>query len=1226
MDAPHIPPRDAAAAGSTAPSLLRHLSAHRRRKLTLCADTAGPDPDADAALLGAYTLNAAGPDAPDDLTRLPLLTEDGILRCLQSRFAKDIIYSYIGTILVAVNPFRAMPIYNPRFVETYRNCVPSRLPPHIFAVADGAYHALMRTHESQCVIVSGESGSGKTESTKLIIRQIAAVSGREDVSSGVERHLLLASPVLEAFGNAKTVRNDNSSRFGKFVTMQFSASGAIECARIDKYLLEQSRIVRQGKDERNFHVFYYLLAGASRAERDEMTLRKPEHFAYLTDRGGAIIPGVCDSEEFQQLKEAMSMLDFSAGTLRCVFFALAAILHLGNVDVQPPPKDNEAVAIRDRDALKHVCTLLGVTSEALVRALTVRTHQAGLEAITTHCTVEQALDSRDALAKALYLRLFDFILWHINRRVGSHRRAGLKGAQLGVLDIFGFENFAVNSFEQFCINYANEQLQHQFNMHVFRMEQQLYAAENIPWTLVAYSDILPCIELISKRPTGLLSLLDEESSFPKATDATLLEKFHARHGEHSYYVKPPKRDTYFGIRHYAGVIHYEIAGFLQKNRDLMRADILQLLRRSSRPFVRQISCGGIPIGVRPWTLFRNTWRACWTLAHPRASEPVPFASAPTSAEPGPQRSPAATDDAARADTASVPAPTDGASSPAASNDSQASLGGRMPSLPSASGAGSVADASGSVASSQLTSPKAVVRRAAGRSPTVSSQFEQSLVQLLHTLERANPYFVRCIKSNRQNAPMLFEESFVRQQLCYCGLLETARMRRAGYAVRFDLRRFLAQYRPLMQDAASTAPVPSVQPAQPDGEAVRIAAFLRSAAETYMTTDGDAAPTDRGEAVFQVGQRLVFLQTAFHAYLEDLLAERLHMAAVTIQRWVRALLEHRRFQRMRGAVRTIQRVVRARRSRATGHRFRREWRAATTIQRWFRHASPRHGAVAGSQRGPTTRAAGAADAAGDGGLVDARGRRVGELARSSLSESTEDSDGRADTSDDDVLASPPSADAPGPRQLEIYHVRAAELASRLDEAVVDDAALASGTRRAAPCRAARQPQRTLTVARRRSVGAGVAAGHDGTAQDGAQAGDEAGKDTGHLRRVQEGPGRLATDAVLPVYVRGFQSLRRPPATREARSCARPCCRGCAQFARSSATSIAPRPAAVSAPMRARGASRRRGRVPTGRSSRRRGARYGRTTLCATATSCSCLSSRRLPSCKRSWTTSRAAWSS
>ncbi|EFA75546.1 class VII unconventional myosin [Heterostelium album PN500] len=520
----------------------------------------------------------------EDMITLPNLTEESLLTNLKIRYARREIYTYTGSILVAVNPYEILPIYTPEIVKSYFSKQRGSLPPHIFAIADAAYSNMLEDRKNQSIIISGESGAGKTESTKLIIQYLAA---RTNKHSQVEQMIVESSPILEAFGNAKTVRNNNSSRFGKFIEIQFNTSGHICGARIINYLLEKSRISSQAQSERNYHIFYQLLAGASDALKTKLSLGEPEEYHYLNQSGCIRIDRINDAEDFEHVRYAMSVLGLPEDKQDTIFAILAAILHLGNLQFEKYEKTPGAEGSRvvNQDILKIVANLLQLDPVKLETCLTIRHVLIKGQNFVIPLKMNEAEDTRDSFSKALYGNVFNWLVTFINSRIHKPQP---NSTFIGVLDIFGFENFKKNSFEQFCINFANEKLQQHFNQHIFKLEQEEYEKEKINWSKITYNDNQECLDLIEKRPLGILSLLDEECRFPQASDNTLLEKLHANHEKHAYYEKPKRSKTTFVVKHYAGEVSYDTQGFLDKNKDTLSDDLLLMLQQCKNKFIVEL--------------------------------------------------------------------------------------------------------------------------------------------------------------------------------------------------------------------------------------------------------------------------------------------------------------------------------------------------------------------------------------------------------------------------------------------------------------------------------------------------------------------------------------------------------------------------------------------------------------------------------------------------------------
>ena len=531
----------------------------------------------------------------EDMISLGDLHEAGILRNLLIRYNENLIYTYTGSILVAVNPYQILPIYTAEQIKLYKEKKIGELPAHIFAIGDNCYSLMKRQRQNQCVVISGESGAGKTESTKLILQYLAAISGKH---SWIEQQILEANPILEAFGNAKTIRNDNSSRFGKYIDIHFNKSGTIEGARIEQYLLEKSRIVHQNKDERNYHIFYCMLAGLSKEHRGKLDLKDATHYKYLTGGGSVVCDGRDDAAEFADIRSAMKVLMFTDQEIWDILKVLAALLHMGNIKYKGKVIDNlDATDIPDKTNVERVAAILGANTKALTDALTSKTIFAHGESVVSTLNTNQSKDVRDAFAKGIYGRLFVYIVRKINTAIFNPTVSAADRNSIGVLDIFGFENFDTNSFEQFCINFANENLQQFFVQHIFKLEQEEYNLEAINWHHIEFVDNQEALDLIAVRPLNLMSLIDEESKFPKGSDQTMLNKLHRGHSVNRNYLKPKSDyNTSFGLNHFAGVVFYDTRGFLEKNRDTFSADLLQLIHVSKNRFLQNIFSEDLNMG------------------------------------------------------------------------------------------------------------------------------------------------------------------------------------------------------------------------------------------------------------------------------------------------------------------------------------------------------------------------------------------------------------------------------------------------------------------------------------------------------------------------------------------------------------------------------------------------------------------------------------------------------
>ncbi|KAE9550764.1 hypothetical protein FO519_006016 [Halicephalobus sp. NKZ332] len=710
----------------------------------------------------------------EDMIQLGDLHEAGILRNLFVRYKERLIYTFTGSILVAVNPYCSLPIYTGEIVRLYRNKRIGELPPHIFAIADNAYSNMRSSQRDQCVVISGESGSGKTESTKLVLQFLATVSGQH---SWIEQQVLEANPIMEAFGNAKTIKNDNSSRFGKYVDIHFNSSGSIEGAKIEQYLLEKSRIVSQANEERNYHIFYCMLAGLSREEKLELELKNASDYYYLSQGRCLTADGRNDASDFSEIKSAMKVLMFKDPEIWSIFKILAAILHLGNIKYQASMVDNmEVTDIVEKTNIKKIATLLQLKETELLKALTTRSIVTRDERVVARLGAPQALDVRDGLVKHVYGKLFVHIVKRINDAIFKPQREAFKRQRtsIGILDIFGFENFKNNSFEQLCINYANEHLQQFFVRHVFKIEQAEYDEENINWRKIEFTDNQSALDLIASKPLSIMSLIDEESIFPKATDQTMLNKLHQNHSKNDRFYLKPKSDLSksFGVNHFAGTVFYNSKGFLEKNRDQFGGDLMELVQSSSFKF------------------FTNLFE----------------------------------------------------------------------------------DINGTDTTSRIKH-------------TVGSKFKKSLESLMTQLGNCDPFFIRCVKPNEFKTALNFDRDLVLKQLRYSGMMETIRIRKAGYPIRHDYENFVSRYRVL---------VPGL------GLPKKVDCYV--AAKTIcIRVFGDSG--DFGD--FQLGKTKVFLKDNHDLLLEQEYEKRLTKHATNIQKTMKGWLQRRKYEKMRSAAVVIQ---------------------------------------------------------------------------------------------------------------------------------------------------------------------------------------------------------------------------------------------------------------------------------------------------------------------------------
>ncbi|TPX32450.1 hypothetical protein SmJEL517_g04454 [Synchytrium microbalum] len=522
------------------------------------------------------------------------LSEDTLVENLKQRFAADAIYTYIGNVVVACNPYKKIDsLYTQQQIMQYRGANYFEVSPHIYSLADSAYGSMISSGRDQVVIISGESGSGKTEASKIFMKYVAAVSASTEKVDHIKDQLLNSNPCLEAFGNAKTTRNDNSSRFGKYMDIQFDYKGVPQGGRITTYLLEKSRVVQPADGERSFHIFYQLLRSEDQSLLQKLKLTSNiSDYEYLSKSNCDTVPGVDDKVEFANVLNALKTIGISPKAQDALFDGIAAILHLGNVkferdqvvecaDPSSNEKYEEGSKISTPDAVLKIASCLGISAEKLTKALTKRSIQDKhkKQNITVPLTTEQASHTRDALAKALYGRLFGYLVSQINALIGSKDKTQSRRSVMGVLDIYGFEIMSKNSFEQFLINYCNEKLQQLFIQLTLKGEQEEYAKE-------------PICELIEGKPRGVLALLDEQCNMPgDVTDKTFLDKLDSQITQNKFYDSRVKsrndkalaaNPAAFLVKHYAGDVLYQVDGFVEKNKDFLFRDVLYLINESSK--------------------------------------------------------------------------------------------------------------------------------------------------------------------------------------------------------------------------------------------------------------------------------------------------------------------------------------------------------------------------------------------------------------------------------------------------------------------------------------------------------------------------------------------------------------------------------------------------------------------------------------------------------------------
>ncbi|TDH69290.1 hypothetical protein CCR75_005013 [Bremia lactucae] len=822
----------------------------------------------------------------DDLTQLIELDESSILSALETRFAENKIYTNTGAILLAVNPFQKFPnMYNKETMIKYlltfeskssstRNKRNESMPPHIYQVAGEAYKAMMLgmngIMSDQSILVSGESGSGKTESTKFLMEYLAqagvnnvAANAVSKSPEGIAAKVLQTNILLESFGNARTLRNDNSSRFGKFIKLHFTSGGQLRGASIQTYLLEKVRLVSQSKGERNYHIFYEMASGAEPAARKRWLLDPPQghaksagdhsnfsdasrqfsHYRYLSQSECfQRNDGVRDLEMFRRVMDAMDIVGFTSVERAGIFDIIAALMHIGNLSFEHDENSDKAGQSTDSGAQESdlapsciwsrdaAAMLMAVDASELERALSVRRIRAGTDFVRMKLSAAQANNARDALAKALYGRLFDWMVKKINHFLRMDDSEKAKGGLhfIGILDIFGFEVFPKNSFEQLCINFANETLQQQFNDYVFKAEQREYESQGVDWKYIEFCDNQDCVNLISQRPTGILSLIDEECVMPKGSDTTLASKLYRACGSHPRFEasRIQRARGLFTVVHYAGHVEYSSDGFLEKNKDVLHQEAVDMLAYSTRKdsFARTL-CEGI--------------------------------------------------------------------------------GGSQDRLKS--------------------SPRQRAQTSKNRGASVGLQFKEQLTTLLETLQRTNPHYVRCLKPNELCKAGKFESERVLSQLRCNGVMEAVRVARAGYPIRLPLDVFVARYYSLKTKKTLVNKKHKMSKGLPDPDAgVDMAVVSNEAKELLddllkiIPKENDANPQgacerpEQGHFVskcfavgIQMGSSKIFLKKTTYDILEETRTQQLHRHMVKIFYAVLALTARSRYLRYLRAIQILQ---------------------------------------------------------------------------------------------------------------------------------------------------------------------------------------------------------------------------------------------------------------------------------------------------------------------------------
>ncbi|EQC32915.1 hypothetical protein SDRG_09446 [Saprolegnia diclina VS20] len=518
----------------------------------------------------------------EDMCTLNHLHEPAVLKNLQLRHAQSIPYTYTGQICIAVNPYKWLDLYGKDLYRKYLDQPRSDLTPHPFALSASAYLDMRKLRIEQSILVSGESGAGKTETVKIMMHHLASVSGGGEKGSTVIDQVLKSNPLLEAFGNAKTKRNDNSSRFGKFAQLQFDASGYLIGARCETYLLEKSRVVGQTEGERNYHIFYQVFSLASELKKTLFLEGNVADYNFVKVGAGSRVDNTDDSVFLQETKDAMDTIGIDDREQHGIFEIVSAILNLGEVAFTAVNAESSQVSTSEN--LAAVAALLKTAPEALTKTLCQRTMTTRGETFTIPLKVDQAFDLRDAFAKGIYSRLFDWLVGGINRAICSTKNVS---SHIGLLDIFGFESFDHNGFEQLCINYANEKLQQKFNSDIFKTVQAEYIEEGIPLDLVRFEDNQPILDLIEGK-LGIVDMLNETGLQPKGDDRMFVNKVNESFADHKNYEKIRTNPMQFKILHYAGDVTYDGTKFLDKNKDTLPADLMELLASSQSSFIRDV--------------------------------------------------------------------------------------------------------------------------------------------------------------------------------------------------------------------------------------------------------------------------------------------------------------------------------------------------------------------------------------------------------------------------------------------------------------------------------------------------------------------------------------------------------------------------------------------------------------------------------------------------------------
>jgi myosin-1 len=536
-----------------------------------------------------------------DFVLLEKISMDSFMENLLHRYKKGKIYTYIGEVVVSINPYRPMNIYDRSYIQDYKGREMYEREPHIYALADAVYRNMKRTGHNGCIVISGESGAGKTEASKIIMRYICEITNRSQRSEieRVTNMLIRSNQIMEAFGNAKTNRNDNSSRFGKYMDINFDFKGDPTGGHIENYLLEKSRVVKQQNGERNFHIFYQLIMGSAPTQLTSLSLlQDPKCYHYVNQGDAHRVNSLNDKKDFDNVRSAMKILGLQTQEIETIWKLVASILHLGNLQFRDEEaKDSEGAVVTSPDLVRTIANLLAVKPQQLEEALCSRVIASRKEVVSKRHSADQAYYSRDAFAKAMYDRLFTWIVRYINDKLGVNITRKSDCTVIGVLDIYGFEIFDNNSFEQLCINYCNEKLQQLFIELVLKQEQEEYKREGIEWIHIEYFNNKVICDLVEQPHSGIIAILDEACySVGTVTDKHFLHAMDERYKSHKHYTsrqvdpsdKSIERDEQFRVQHYAGSVTYTIVGFIDKNKDPVFQDFKRLLYNSEHPVLQQM--------------------------------------------------------------------------------------------------------------------------------------------------------------------------------------------------------------------------------------------------------------------------------------------------------------------------------------------------------------------------------------------------------------------------------------------------------------------------------------------------------------------------------------------------------------------------------------------------------------------------------------------------------------